>query len=88
MSNYLLAIFRNRTDTMAFYSIMQSYRIPCQIVNTPKQALVACGISVKFSIYDYKKAFEIFKRRNFSSFVGFYNVFEDNRSYKISPFIF
>lgn len=83
---YLLAIFRNKTETMAFYSILLSYKVPARIVNTPKQALIACGISVKFAVADYQKAMQIFKRRRFSSFVGFYKVFEDGATYSITPY--
>lgn len=83
---YLLAIFRNKTDTMAFYSILLSYRVKCKIVNTPKQAMIACGISVKLSMNDYVKALEIFKRRRFSSFVGFYKVTERGSSLIIVPY--
>lgn len=83
---YLLAIFRNKTETMAFYSILLSYKVNARIVNTPKQAMIACGISVKLNINDYQKAMQIFKRRRFSSFVGFYKVFSDGSSYSITPF--
>lgn len=83
---YLLAIFRNKTETMAYYSILLSYKVRCNIVNTPKQAMIACGISVKLSLNDYDKAFEIFKRRRFSSFVGFYRVSEMGASLTISPY--
>ena len=38
---YLLAIFRNKTETMAFYSILLSYKVNARIVNTPKQAMIA-----------------------------------------------
>lgn len=83
---YLLAIFRNKTETMAYYSILQSYKVKCKIVNTPKQAMIACGISVKFMINDYDKAFNIFKRRRFSSFAGFYKVIENGFTFAITPY--
>lgn len=83
---YLLAIFRNRTDTISCYKILQSYRINCTIINTPKQALVACGISVKLSLTDYNRALDIFKRRKFNSFVGFYKVYENGSTYIVNPF--
>lgn len=84
--NYLLAIFRNKTETMAFYSILLSYKIQCRIINTPKQALIACGISVKLAIENANIALEIMKRRKFDNFVGFYKVYDDGKSYSIMPF--
>jgi hypothetical protein len=85
---YLLAIFRNKTDTMAYYSILSSYKVKCNIINTPKQAMIACGISVKLNIKDYDKALQIFKRRRFSSFDGFYKVIENGASFIFVPYLF
>ena len=70
----ILAVFRSKTETLNFASILRSYRIPCTIVNTPRTINVACGISVKFSGEHQSTASMIISRRMFSTFAGFYNV--------------
>ena len=67
---YILAIFGGRTQTMSFYQILRSYGVACSVVNTPKKAIVACGISVKFMEKDLGAVRLILKRRKFDSFVG------------------
>ena len=82
---YILAIFGGRTQTMAFYQILRSYNISCSVVNTPKQAIVACGISVKFMEKDISVVSSILQRRKFDTFVGIYRVFASCETFVISP---
>lgn len=82
---YILAIFGGRTQTMSFYQILRSYGVSCSVVNTPKQAIVACGISVKFMEKDLGAVRMVLKRRKFDSFVGLYRVFESGATFVISP---
>ena len=44
---YLLTAFRSRAHTLRFYDLLRSYKVNCRVVNTPKEAKVGCGISVK-----------------------------------------
>lgn len=70
----ILAVFRSKTETLNFATILKSYNVPCTIINTPRAINVACGISVKFnSIYE-NVAREIMIRRSFSTFAGFYRI--------------
>ncbi len=82
---YILVIFRVRTQTIAFAQILRSYGISCSVINTPKQALVACGISVKIDERDIGSVISILQRRKFDSFVGLYRVFSSGSSFVISP---
>jgi len=83
--NYVLAVFRARTQTLAFAKILDSYRIRCSVVNTPRQVLVACGVSVRFNEKDFEKALTVMSRRRFDNFVGFYRVSESNNSFIVVP---
>ncbi len=69
----ILAVFRARSDTLTFSSILRSYDIPLQIINTPRTINVSCGISVKFNAKYLNIAKEILNRRKFDTFVGLYN---------------
>lgn len=70
----VLAVFRSRTETLNFASLLKSYGVFCSIVNTPRTINVACGISIKLNNLDINTAKEILLRRNFNTFAGFYNV--------------
>lgn len=69
----MLAVFRSKTETLNFASILRSYGINCVIVNTPRKINVSCGISVKFSPNSFNIAKQIVLRRNFDTFAGFFN---------------
>lgn len=70
----VLAVFRSKTETLNFASILKSYNVPCSVVNTPRTINVSCGISVKFSSYYESVAKNIISRRSFSTFAGFYVI--------------
>lgn len=71
---YLVVAFRSRTHTVKFSEYLRRYGINNEIVNTPKQAGVGCGLSVKVST----SLFSIVKKAvfsvNLSSFAGFFLV--------------
>lgn len=71
---YVIVAFRSRSDTIDFSSILKQNGVFCEIVNTPKEAGVGCGLSVKIS----KGNFYIVKRLVFNankkSFAGFFAV--------------
>ena len=46
----IIIVFRARSETMNFSMLLRSYKIACQVVNTPRVINVSCGISVKTSI--------------------------------------
>ena len=70
----MLAVFRSRTETLNFASILRSYGVLCNVVNTPRSINSSCGISVQFQSIYKTKAMEIISRRAFSTFAGFFNV--------------
>ena len=70
----ILAVFRSRTETLNFASLLRSYRVPCSVVNTPRSINVSCGISVKFGNSDIETAKMVMARRGFTTFAGFFPV--------------
>jgi len=69
----MLAVFRSRTETLNFASILRSYGVLCSVVNTPRRINVSCGISVQFSNKDEMIAKQVLSRRRFDTFAGFYS---------------
>ncbi len=47
---YLIIAFRSRASVVAFYQLLKQRGISAEIVNTPKEAMVGCGLSVKSSL--------------------------------------
>lgn len=70
----LLAVFRSKTETLNFASVLRSYKIPCFVVNTPRNINVSCGISVKFYENDKEMVNYILSRRGFNTFAGIYEL--------------
>lgn len=70
--NLLLAVFRSRTQTLAFADAMRRQGLYSAVVSTPSEARVGCGVSAKFRYEDLRRA-EMILRRYRS---GLYGVFE------------
>ena len=71
---YLVVAFRSRSHTVKFYDMLKKSGIYAEIINTPKDAGVGCGLSVKTN----KNAFPAVKNAvhlaRLNSFAGFFLV--------------
>jgi hypothetical protein len=74
MEGYVLAAFRSRTQTMAFYDRLKRVGCMAVVVNTPKEAHVGCGVSAEFSQNNLNLAKTVVGSGRFSSFVGFFLI--------------
>ena len=71
---YLIVSFRSRSHTMKFYEFLTANRVYAQIVNTPKEAGVGCGLSIKTkkeNLYAVRRAV---KMLSLSSFAGIFLI--------------
>lgn len=71
---YIIVAFRSRTQTVKMSHLMQSRGISCEIVNTPKEAGVGCGLSIKISPYYFERTKRLVFDVGFSAFAGFFMV--------------
>lgn len=85
---YIIAVFKNRTECYSFLSIMKSYTNSAHIINTPKEINMPCGISVAFKLNNFNDAKYILSRRHFSSFSGFYKILQTSTTLRILPAYF
>ena len=44
----VLAVFKSRSETLGFVSVLRSGGVPASAMATPKEAGVGCGLSVRF----------------------------------------
>lgn len=71
---YVIVAFRSRAHTVGFSNYLRVRGVQNEIVNTPKEAGVGCGLSVKVSktaLSSVKRAVNLF---NASSFAGFFLI--------------
>ena len=72
MQEHVLVVFRSRTQVLSFKKILSGAGVVSEIVSTPRQIAIGCGLSLKVAQSDYeqvKRIYEIYKPH---SFVGFY----------------
>jgi len=73
---YVLIQFRSRSQSTEFATILQSYRVQAMLVNTPRQIISSCSLSVRTNFAGLEQAKLILKRRKFDSFQGIYQVMQ------------
>ncbi len=69
---YLIVAFRSREHTVKFYNFLKSVGINGEIINTPKEAGVGCGLSVKTKKTDFYLVKRAVFHLNLSTFAGFF----------------
>ena len=73
-STAIIAAFRSREQTLKLLRIARENGIACSAVNTPREAGVACGISVSFCPDCFPHIKRIISCGGFERFIGFFKV--------------
>ncbi|MBQ3596500.1 MAG: DUF3343 domain-containing protein [Clostridia bacterium] len=71
---YVIVAYRSRTHTVRFHEYLDRVGIPNEIVNTPKEAGVGCGLSVKVPFAKLNLVKRAVAFSNLNSFAGFFLV--------------
>lgn len=71
---YIIVALRNRTQTVFLAQVLSENGINCEIVNTPKEAGVGCGLSVKIPKFAISKVKMLIQTGKFNTFAGFFLV--------------
>ena len=82
---YLIIAFKSRAHTIKFYNFLSATGMASQIVNTPKQAGVGCGLSVKVKKDNLALVKHALFSANLSSFAGVFAVRELGGTILIKP---
>lgn len=67
----ILAVFRSRSQAMDCNSRFRRSGIPSNLINTPKEAGVGCGLSVKFPQSMERRARALISGGRYSAFYGY-----------------
>lgn len=79
MKKYV-AVFRSRTDVISFIEDMKSSFAFANMVPTPKDLKLGCGVSAEFSPQNLLLAKKLIKLNNYPSFYSIVSI--DKRSIK------
>jgi len=71
---YVIISFRSRSHTIRFNDFLHRNGIGGEVINTPKEAGVGCGLSVKIPYGAFPIVKQAVFRSGLSSFAGFFLV--------------
>ena len=69
---HVIIAFRSRAHTIEFANFLKRNGVAMEIVNTPKEAGVGCGLSVKVKKQSYNFCKSAVLKLALSSFAGFF----------------
>ena len=74
LDNNGIAAFRSRQQVMRFDSALRRAGIHSEIVSTPRDVSVGCGLSVAFDLRDTAAVLDAYRRSRPGNLIGFYEV--------------
>ncbi len=77
MEEYTVAAFRSRTQVFKYEKLLKNAGIVGEVINTPREIAVGCGLSLKISNENYSEAKKIYDIYRPTGLVGFYTVRKD-----------
>ena len=69
-----IAAFSSRQQVMRFDSALRRKGLRVNIISTPKDVALGCGLSVQFDLSDAPAAMETYRQTRPGSLIGFYRV--------------
>ena len=70
-----IAAFRSRQQVIRFDSALRKAGIHSEIVSTPREVSVGCGLSVAIDLRDTAAVLDAYRRSRPGNLIGFYEVF-------------
>lgn len=80
-----IAAFRSRQQVMRFEDALRRAGINVDVVTTPREVAMGCGLSVRFALKDAERVRNIYRRVNPGNLIGFYRVDYVGGRARISP---
>ena len=69
---YILAIFRSRSQAVDCNIRLKQFGVTAELINTPREANIGCGLSIKIPHDSANRAKMIIYKANYSAFYGFF----------------
>ena len=82
-----IAAFRSRQQVQYFEALLLRQGMAAQIINTPHEIAIGCGVSVRFRESDYARVLSTYEahRGSLGSLVGFYRGYWQGTQLKVMP---
>lgn len=80
-----IGAFRSRQQVLRFAGALERSGIRTQVISTPREVQVGCGLSVRFELGDAGKVMDVYRRNNPGNLIGFYRVTPGRGPGRISP---
>ena len=74
IENNGIAAFRSRQQVMRFDSALRKAGIHSEIVSTPRDVSIGCGLSVAFDLRDTAAVLDVYRHSHPGNLIGFYEV--------------
>jgi hypothetical protein len=83
-----IAAFRSRQQVLRFQSALRRAGLHAEVVATPRDVAIGCGLSVQFNLAQQDKVLSTFHRIGPTNLIGFYRLDRaDNRSVQLTPLL-
>ena len=69
-----IASFRSRQQVLKFDSALRRSGVRTQVITTPRDVSVGCGLSVRFELGDAQRVMEVYQQLHPTNLIGFYQV--------------
>jgi hypothetical protein len=69
-----IAAFRSRQMVLRFDGALRRAGIASDIVSTPREVAVGCGLSVRFDLRDWNAVQTVYRQMPTGNLIGFYQV--------------
>ncbi|MEG0767693.1 MAG: DUF3343 domain-containing protein [Clostridia bacterium] len=69
-----IAAFRSRQQVLRFESSLKRAGLHAQVVATPRDVAIGCGLSVQFALPETERVMDVYRRAAPSNLIGFYRV--------------
>lgn len=69
-----LAVFRSRSQAIDCNARLRAAGVPAALINTPREANIGCGLSIKVPQNMLARVQTIVRKANYSAFYGFYRM--------------
>ena len=70
----ILAVFKSRSQAIDCNARLRGAGIPATLINTPREANIGCGLSVKVPPSFLDRAKFIIRNGNYSAFYGYFRM--------------
>ena len=82
---YGVAAFRSRQQVLRFEATLRHRGVPTQVVTTPRDISMGCGLSVRFPMERLVDARRALLTNNPGNLIGLYRAEYDGQRLRVSP---